>query len=77
MCEADERAWALLVRLAGTHEGLGKELDSMGGVLRCSECKAEKPMVGAARYLALGWPQCCGGATMTWVTARQLASENC
>jgi hypothetical protein len=64
-----------LARLGGLHERLGKELDALGGVLRCHACKRERPMKGAGSHLRSGWPMCCG-ATMEWRTARQLASEN-
>jgi hypothetical protein len=61
-----------LRRLTFIHDALGKELDALGGVLRCHGCKRELPMRGAREYLRSGWPMCCG-ATMEWLTPRQLA----
>lgn len=67
-----------LLRLSGAFgldDILGKNLDEIGGVLRCDRCKREMPMQGAARYMRQGWPECCG-YTMLWVTARQLAEAS-
>lgn len=63
-----------LRRLTGIHEALGKEMDEIGGVLRCRRCRRELPMQGAREYLRSGWPMCCG-ATMEWLTPRQLAAQ--
>jgi hypothetical protein len=65
---------ALFSRMASFHEHAGKNLDALGGVLRCRRCNREQPMAGAGDYLRTGWPECCG-ETMEWLTAQQLAGE--
>jgi len=59
----------LIKRAAGLHEKIAADLPK-GGRLICGECRATAPVRDGdvARYLATGWPKCCG-ATMRWETS--------
>jgi hypothetical protein len=52
-------------------ERIGAELQSLGGILRCTVCKREEPLMSVAMYLQHGWPR-CHSVTMLWVTQKQL-----
>lgn len=55
---------------------IGKDLEELGGVLRCMKCGYEQPLEegDCAHYLTHGWKKHCG-QTMRWVTARDLRYE--
>lgn len=53
------------------HRAVAEGLQGFGGLLRCTECGAERPLGNIGQKLASGWPKCCG-YTMRWVTQRQL-----
>lgn len=55
------------------HENIAAELNNFGGHLECTICGTTKPLGSIATKLATGWPKHCG-YTMTWKTARQLAT---
>lgn len=57
------------------HRNLGETLKGFGGHLRCRECGREEPLGSVSGHLLKGWPTCCNGHTMEWLTASQLASN--
>lgn len=68
----DDGAWRRLLNLP---EKIGADVAGFGGFLRCETCRTEK-LLGdgdTGRYIASGWPVCCGH-TMTWWTQRQIAA---
>ena len=56
------------------YTAMEQELQKFGGVLRCTTCGREEPVVGIAEFLQTGWPK-CHGYTMTWMTQRLLDEE--
>lgn len=62
-----------LARLAAMPAAIGNDIAGLGGFLRCETCKDVKALNGGdhGRYLARGWPKCCGH-TMRWWTRRQI-----
>jgi hypothetical protein len=67
--EKDEQTLSKAVLLEGA-----QKLVNVGGILRCSYCKAEQPLGTAeqiADYLTLGFPRHCG-FEMLWITRREL-----
>lgn len=57
----------------------GKKMIEIGGVLRCSACRAEQPLSSitpeqAAAYRQTGFPRCCG-VQMLWSTAAELKRQ--
>lgn len=57
------------------HEEIASDLKGLGGVLRCSECGRQETLDGMAGYFAHGWPTCCNGYALMWVTQRLLDKE--
>lgn len=53
---------------------IADDLAGFGGILRCLTCGTEQPLGDVGAKLSHGWPK-CHGATMRWVTARELAEE--
>lgn len=58
----------------GLHEKMGKDLEKVGGILRCTACTKTEPLGDISLHLRLGWPRCCG-LTMRWVTQKELDAE--
>jgi len=56
------------------HARIGAGLQGFGGILRCTVCGIERPLVRVGVALKVGWPEHCG-YTMRWVTQRQLDEE--
>lgn len=58
------------------HANIAADTFPKGGELRCGVCGAVQLMTttDGARYLADGWPKCCG-RTMQLFTPEQLAAE--
>ena len=57
-----------------THDiasSIGGDLQTYGGVLRCSSCGKRRALGNVGDRLRNGWPMCCG-YTMMWWTQRQI-----
>lgn len=65
-----------LKKLTGLQANIAADVWPDGGQLRCGKCECVKPFTteDAARYLARGWPMCCG-RTMTVETAISVEVE--
>jgi hypothetical protein len=72
---ADRLIAAIQHAAAIVNEAMAADITRAGGVLRCRWCHREQPLGDAASHLRSGWPTCCLGGTMTWVTQRQLDKE--
>lgn len=57
-------------------EAIGKDLESFGGVLKCTVCGYTSPLKQgqAGKYISRGWPVCCN-LTMRWWTQRQIDNK--
>lgn len=63
-----------LARLGSLHKNVMEQFG--GGKLECSRCKRTVPISvdDSARYLARGWPKCCG-YTMTFLPAKSAGAS--
>jgi len=58
----------LVRRVSGIHDRIAEDAGIKACRVRCHKCGREQTVDGGS-CLANGWPTCCGGMTMTLVTA--------